>query len=82
MRNSGCLGVESLYNFAFIGFVPIAFAFMLITILLFHSDKPGFAFAICWLAFYSLPLYGYSAWSASVHAVATGSSVRYFSAST
>ena len=34
---------------------------MLITILLFHSDKPGFAFAICWLAFYMIASLRYSA---------------------
>jgi len=42
---------RNLALFAFIGYVPITFAFALLTHNLFRSDKPVFPFAIAWMAF-------------------------------
>ena len=35
--------------FAFVGYVPITFAFGVLTEKLFHTEKPVFVFAISWM---------------------------------
>ena len=38
--------------FAFIGFVPAEVAVILVSMLLFNSDRPALVFAYCWMAFF------------------------------
>ncbi len=40
--------------FAFIGYVPITFAFAVLAEKLFHSDKPAFVFAISWMLLFAI----------------------------
>jgi hypothetical protein len=46
---------RNLLLFAYIGFLPVAIVFILVTLLLFgdkpHTDTPGGVFGFCWLAF-------------------------------
>ena len=43
---------RNLFLFAFVGYVPIVFLVVVVTIGLFHSDKPAFAAAFAWMAFF------------------------------
>jgi hypothetical protein len=45
---------RNLALFAFIGYVPITFAFGLLTHHFFQSEKPVFVFAIAWMLFYAV----------------------------
>jgi hypothetical protein len=46
--------------FAFIGYVPITLAFGVLTERLFHSDKPGFVFAILWMLYFGVAGFRYN----------------------
>jgi hypothetical protein len=46
--------------FAFIGYVPITFAFALLTPKLFHAEKPVLVFVILWMMFFAIAGVRYS----------------------